>query len=500
MEGSADLNVAQPEAEAGVACEDGAANVRSGVHLDIKSDSCDGNTAGQSKGGLVVTPAPSVESPNVDSAASVPLKVSTAVLHPVCLGENPLMLPIHVQMAGAAAPQLGQLGAAPYVIASSQNPLSLPLVLDQQVLQQMNPSVIPQSNNCQQAHIMNPLTFSLPSAVDQKTDGQAQDVNLLSLLQNPAFAGLLQDLVSSQTGSPLYSLPSLAPPYTSPLAPLVPPATLLVPYPVIIPLPVPLPIPLPIPVPVLQTEDSKGNMPKPVCTVNTSTQTCPHDTTSPSGSSSRCPPSFQSHNMSSLPLVEGQALDLSLRTFPVQPKQENPSPQPDSALDLSVPCVRKKFPQQERGVAKSDSKLLASLEFSRQHKWMVDSVPCGSSSGGPQASLSRAGNLEICGSSQAAKVIVSVKEAIPAILCGKIKSLSGVSTKNFSIKRDGGQSSSLQQLYGVPAMSKAERHTANGPLNKVPKNRAIKVKKVSSQEIHFLPIKKQRLAALLPRK
>ncbi|KAM9832626.1 retinoic acid-induced protein 2 [Neosynchiropus ocellatus] len=507
MEGSTDLNVAQPEAGAGVEGEDGPANVPSGVNLEIKSDSCDGNTPGQSKGGLVVTPTPSVESANADSAASVPLKVATTVLHPVCLGENPLMLPIHVQMAGATGPQLSQLGAAPYVIASSQNPLSLPLVLDQQVLQQMNPSVIPQSNNCQQAHIMNPLTFSMPSTVDQKTDGQAPDVNLLSVLQNPAFAGLLQDLFNSQTGSPscqtssspLYSVPPLAPPYTSPLAPLVPPATLLVPYPVIIPLPVPLPIPLPIPVPVHQTEDSKGNMPKPVCTVNTSTQTCPHDTTSPSGSSSRCPPSFQPHNMSSLPLVEGQALDLSLRTFPVQPKQENPSPQPDSALDLSVPCVRKKFPQQDR-VAKSDSKLLASLEFSRQHKWMVDGVPCGSSSGGPQASLSRAGNLEICGSSQAAKVIVSVKEAIPAILCGKIKSLSGVSSKNFSIKRDGGQSSSLQQLYGVPAMSKAERHNPNDPLNKVPKNRAIKLKKVSSQEIHFLPIKKQRLAALLPRK
>ncbi|KAM4548463.1 retinoic acid-induced protein 2 isoform 1-T3 [Odontesthes bonariensis] len=482
-------------------------------------------------------PAPSVVSPAAESPAGVALKVATTVLHPMCLGDSPLMLPIHLQMAGAAGPQLGQMGGAPYLI-TSPSPVSLPLVLDQQVLQHMGPAVIPQSTNCAQLPLQNnvlcqnPLTFALPSAVDPKAAGQTQDANLLSLLQNPAFAAILQDLFPPQAGSStcqspgsVFPLPSLTPPYTSPLAPLVPPATLLVPYPVIIPLPVPLPVPLPIPIPVPQTEDSKGNMPKPVCTVSKSTQTSPKHTTSPSLSSRKFMQPLQPPNVSpsSMPLQEGQVLDLSVRAYPIEPKQEYLSPQEDSVLDLSMPGVRKKCIQSDRqvllqsaqdtsGTALSlgvectqslDSKLLgslASLEFSRQHKWLVDTSAAGSSSLGQEASLSGGGNLEIVSTSQTAKVIVSVKDAIPAILCGKIKGLSGVSTKNFSIKRDGSQAASLQQLYGMPSAPHRDQQDPNNPHKKVSKNRAIKLKKVSSQEIHFLPIKKQRLAALLPRK
>ncbi|XP_068449119.1 retinoic acid-induced protein 2 [Clinocottus analis] len=484
-------------------------------------------------------PSPAAESPG---GGGVALKVAATVLHPVCLGDGPLMLPIHLQMAGAAAgTQLGQMGAAaaPYLL-SSQSPVSLPLVLDQQVLQHMGPSGIPQSGVlCQ-----NPFGLT---AGDHKSAGQTQDANLLSLLQNPAFAAILQDLFPStptgasacqSPGSTFFPLPPLAPPYASPLAPLVPPATLLVPYPVIIPLPVPLPVPLPIPVPAPQAEDSKGNMPKPVCTASKSTQTSPKDTTSPPLSSRQYVPSLPlppRASPSSLPAAtaidDGQALDLSVRAcLPVVPKQEYPSPQQDDVLDLSVPaaarrkCVQsgrevsfRAGPDGDGGASLSlgiDSKLLgslASLEFSRQHKWVVDSTaggsgspsqPCGGSSGG--------GNLEIVSASQTAKVIVSVKDAIPAaILCGKIKGLSGVSTKNFSIKRDGSQAAAaaaaaLQQLYGVPAAAAAshhgEQHDPNNPHKKLPKSRAIKLKKVSTQEIHFLPLKKQRLAALLPRK
>ncbi|XP_028443596.1 retinoic acid-induced protein 2 [Perca flavescens] len=547
MEGSDDVSVTGTQSQTDVCSADVGggeipSKVEDGGNPLSPAESCGGgggSATGLSKGGLsnrMEPPAPPVVSPTAESPGGVALKVATTVLHPVCLGDSPLMLPIHLQMAGAAGAQLGQMGAAPYLI-TSQSPVSLPLVLDQQVLQHMGPSVIPQSTNCPQLPLQNnvlcPNLFGLPPAVDQKSAGQTQDANLLSLLQNPAFAAILQDLFPSQAGSStcqspgstFLPLPPLTAPYSSPLAPLVPPATLLVPYPVIIPLPVPLPVPLPIPIPVPQAEDSKGNMPKPVCTVSKSTQTSPKDTTSPSLSSRRCMPSFQPQNVSpsSLPVDEGQALDLSVRACPVELKQEYPSPQQDSVLDLSVPAVRKKCVQSDREAAlrsgqdasgtslslgvectpSLDSKLLgslASLEFSRQHKWVVDSSAGGSSSLSQQASLSAAGNLEIVSTSQTAKVIVSVKDAIPAILCGKIKGLSGVSTKNFSIKRDGSQGPSLQQLYGVPSASHGEQHDPNNPHKKLPKNRAIKLKKVSSQEIHFLPMKKQRLAALLPRK
>ncbi|XP_017278876.1 retinoic acid-induced protein 2 [Kryptolebias marmoratus] len=532
MEGSGDMNVTQTQNNV-CSSEEGAGEgirkVQDGVNPP-GADACDGSGTGLNKGGLsnhTDNPAPPLVSPTAEPPGGVALKVATTVLHPVCLGESPLMLPIHLQMAGAAGAQLGQLGAAPYLI-TSQSPVSLPLVLDQQVIQHMSPSVLPQPTACTQLPLQNnvlcqnPLSFGLPPAVDPKAAGQAQEANLLSLLQNPAFAAILQDLFSPQAGSSacqspgssFFPLPPLAAPYTSPLAPLVPPATLLVPYPVIIPLPVPLPVPLPIPIPVPQTEDSKGSVPKPVCTVSKSTQTSLKDTTSPSLSSRKYMPPFQPQNMSPSLMApeEGQVLDLSVRACPIELKQEYPSPQQDSVLDLSVPGMRKQVAAESGHDSNSaalslgvectqslDSKLLGSLtslEFSRQHKWLVDTSVAGSSSLGQQ---SAAGNLEIVSTSQTAKVIVSVKDAIPAILCGKIKGLSGVSTKNFSIKRDGSQGASLQQLYGMPSAPRGEQDP-NNHHKKVSKSRAIKLKKVSSQEIHFLPIKKQRLAALLPRK
>lgn len=536
MEGNNDLSGTTTQSQTD-ACS---AEVGVGEVTSKQEDGANPISAAESADSSKETPsAPLVLSPTAEPPAGMALKVATTVLHPVCLGDSPLMLPIHLQMSGAAASQLGQIGGAPYLI-TGQSPVSLPLVLDQQVLQHINPSLIPQTANCTQLPLQNnvlcqnPLTFGLPPAAEQKSAGQMQDANLLSLLQNPAFAAILQDLFPAQPGSStcqspnsaFFPLPPLAPPYSSPLAPLVPPATLLVPYPVIIPLPVPLPVPLPIPIPVPVSEDSKGNMPKPVCTVSKSTQTSPKDTTSPSLSARKCMMSFQPPNAtpSSLPVEEGQVLDLSVRTCPVEPKQEYPSPQQDSVLDLSVPGVRKKRVHSDREAAAAsaqdtggatlslgvecsqslDSKLLgslASLEFNRQHKWLVDSGAAASGSLRQEASLNAAGNLEIVSSSQTAKVIVSVKDAIPAILCGKIKGLSGVSTKNFSIKRDGSQAAaSLQQLYGMPSGSHGQAHNPNDPLKKASKSRAIKLKKVSSQEIHFLPIKKQRLAALLPRK
>ncbi|XP_075901168.1 retinoic acid-induced protein 2 [Nelusetta ayraudi] len=548
MEGSDDASVAMSDSQV----EGG--ETPSKVEEGPVEEPCDGGKAGLSnlaEAPAAPAPAPgatAAATPATEAAAGVTLKVATTVLHPVCLGESPLMLPIHLQMARAAGPQLGQMGAAPYLIAS-QNPVPLPLMLDQQVLQHVGPPVLPQSAGCAQLPLQGGVLcqnpFGLPPPSDQKSAEPPQDANLLSLLQNPAFAAIVQDLFPSQAaaaassscqspGSAFFPMPPPPPftaPYASPLAPLVPPATLLVPYPVIIPLPVPLPVPLPIPVPVPLAEDSKGNLPKPVCTVSRSTQTSPKDTTSPAASARSCKPpptppsSFQPPAASPLspPAGDGEALDLSVRGCPVQLKQEYPSPQPDSVLDLSVRAFRSKplppntsapatattahLPPGSQRSQSLDSKLLgslASLEFSRQHKWVVDSAGAGgsacSASRNQEASLGGGGNLEIVSASQTAKVIVSVKDGIPAILCGKIKGLSGVSTKNFSIKRDGTAGASLQQLYGVPSGSQGEPGDPNNALKKVPKSRAIKLKKVSSQEIHFLPVKKQRLAALLPRK
>ncbi|KAJ3598791.1 hypothetical protein NHX12_032755 [Muraenolepis orangiensis] len=479
--------------------------------------------------GVAPPPAPADTPPSSSPSepqGGVSLKVGATVLQPICLGDGPLMLPIHLQVGGAAGSPLGPIGASPCFL-TGQGPVSLPLVLDQQLLQHLGHLLPLQSNMlCQNASL----------AFDHKPSGHFQDAGVLSLLQNPAFAAILQDLFSSQTGSSSYQLPGSAPgdatfansaffqppppapppgshPYNSPLAPLVPPATLLVPYPVVIPLPVPLPIPLPVPVPVPQAEDSKGHVPR--ATVSRSTQT-----TADATSETTPPPPAGSPDASSSapPPDEGEALDLSVRTRPLEPKREFPCLQ-DDVLDLSVPGGRKRCTGPREGErvftlrstqehptaalslgvlrpveCPQDSKL---LEFSRRHKWLLDDGAGGS------GVLGGAGSLELVGTSQTTKVIVSVKDAIPAILCGKIKGLSGVSTKNFSIKRDAGQAGvALQQLClpAGPRGPQGDQRDPDNPHRKLPKSRAIKLKKVSSQEIHILPIKKQRLAAFLPRK
>ncbi|XP_072552584.1 retinoic acid-induced protein 2 [Salminus brasiliensis] len=499
-----------------------------------------------------------VVAPATEAPGGVALKVATTVFQPICLGESPVVLPI---LAGTAAPQVGQTGTTPYLM-TSQGPLSLPLVLEQQVLQHLNPQLLQQAATCPALSLQNnmlcqnpTLALGPPPALDQKGAGPVLDASLLTLLQNPNLAAILQDLFPGQGNtsptchaasppqadpfsSAFLTPPPLAHSYSSPLAPLVPPATLLVPYPVVIPLPVPLPIPIPIPVPVSACKDTKGDAepPKPTLSLSKGTQTSTHDF--PSVVTPSKDPQPPLGCPSSPVATEGEVLDLSLKPPQTQRLRSGGSVeiqqlQQDSALDLSVPGERKTCIQscsvygslpsvRERGsisgedvnngtlalgvlrpvdcTPKLDSKLLsglASLEFSRQHKWLVDNSGSGSVTGSVHdAALGGSGNIEIVSTSQTAKVIVSVKDAMPAIFCGKLKGLSGVSTKNFSIKCDASQGG----YAALPRAQGEQRGDPSDTLKKIPKNRAIKLKKVSSQEIHILPIKKQRLAAFLPRK
>ncbi|GAA6090341.1 retinoic acid-induced protein 2 isoform X2 [Tachysurus ichikawai] len=513
---------------------------------------------------LTIQAAP-VVAPNTESPGGVALKVATTVLQPICLGESPVVLPI---LAGTAAAQVGQAGTTPYLM-TSQGPLSLPLVLEQQVLQHLNPQLLQQAATCPALSLQNNMLCQNPSvalgpppSLEQKVVGQVLDASLLTLLQNPNVAAILQDLFPGQVNTspschpatspqadPFLSAflppPPLTHPYNSPLSPLVPPATLLVPYPVVIPLPVPLPIPIPIPVPVStckETKVDKVEPSKPACTSSKSTQTSTQDFCPPvmmlTKDMAVQQPPLQS---SSFPLVtDGEVLDLSVKAHQPQllhigSSQEIQTLQQDSVLDLSVTSDRKTCIQscsvygrpppsgrRERAcmsgeevcngalalgvlrpvdcTPKLDSKLLsglASLEFSRQHKWVVDSGSSGSvTSSVHDATLGSSGNIEIVSTSQTAKVIVSVKDAMPAIFCGKLKGLSGVSTKNFSIKCDASQGG----YAALPRSQGEQRGDQSDTFKKIPKNRAIKLKKVSSQEIHILPLKKQRLAAFLPRK
>ncbi|MBN3315254.1 RAI2 protein, partial [Atractosteus spatula] len=479
---------------------------------------------------LVAVPAPPIVTPPTESPGGVALKVAATVLQPICLGDSPVVLPIHLQVAGSATPQVTPAGNTPYVM-TNQGPVPLPLVLEQQVFQHLNSPVLSQGASCPAISLQNnmlcqnsSLSFNQPQPIDQKPSGQPQEPGILPLLQNPGFAAILQDLFPTQNNlnsSPCHSaasaptdpfssnfFPPPPPPsqaYSFPLSPLVPPATLLVPYPVIVPLPVPLPIPIPVPIPIPQNSESKGftGPPKQACTLSKSTQTATKESLSPLMLQNRDFSSNHSQLASpSLQPGDVEVLDLSMKSMPLQTKQEIHFQQ-DSVLDLSVTSIRKhtalslEVSHPAEGTQKLDSKMLnslASLEFSRQHKWVVDP---GTTRPGCEPKCS-SGNIEIVSTSQTAKVIVSVKDAVPAIFCGKIKGLSGVSTKNFSFKRDSTQESMLQQCYD--AKNQSEQRDANDPLKKSLKNRSIKLKKMNSQEIHILPIKKQRLAAFFPRK
>ncbi|NXS74008.1 RAI2 protein, partial [Pandion haliaetus] len=346
---------------------------------------------------LVTVPAPSILTPPAESQSGVALKVAATVLQPICLGDSPVVLPIHLQVAGSAAPQMPATSAATPYVMTTQGPVPLPVLLEQHVFQHLNsPLVLPPGAACPASPLHAGLfpgtaaPVGQPQLLDPKPSGQAQEPVLPPVFQTPGFAAVLQDLFPSQGA--LGSAPCQPPPdyaalppqaFGSPLSPLVPPATLLVPYPVIVPLPVPVPIPIPVPIPVPHGAEAK--------------------------------------------------------------------------------------PQ----------------------KWLVEQA--GRAGCEPKAG----NNIEIVSTSQTAKVIVSVKDAVPTIFCGKIKGLSGVSTKNFSFKRDLPQDSVLQ-CYDVK--SPPEPRDSAEALRKPVKNRSVKLKKMNSPEIHILPIKKQRLAAFFPRK
>ncbi|XP_040280684.1 retinoic acid-induced protein 2 [Bufo bufo] len=495
---------------------------------------------------LVTLPTAPVHSPSSDSQSGVALKVAATVLQPICLGDSPVVLPVHWQVAGGTPPQMNTSSSTPYVI-TTQGPVPLPVLLEQHVFQQLNsPLVLPQG--CPGPTIQNHLfpgttasTVGQPQILDQKMSSPVQEAVLPPVFQTPGFSAVLQDLFpppSLGTPSPCHSSPDInpipPPVFSSPLAPLVPPATLLVPYPVIVPLPVPLPIPIPIPVP--QTEkDGKGNVDLPKSTVEIlksckATQTTQEkEETKPFEYTAKTEfPQFHRHSVIKIN-NENEALDLSMKTEPLVDNDTSAEVlQEDGVLDLSVPVHKrcaststqvgtsassmsqcdlvgpstgKSFPATTLNSSlvhneltqKQDNRVICTntAEVLRQPKWV--SEPSGRVSYEPKMS----NNIELVSSSQTAKVIVSVKDAVPAIFCGKIKGLSGVSTKNFSFKRDLPQDS-MMQSYDMKSQTEV-RENADA-LRKQVKNRGMKIKKVNSQEIHILPIKKQRLAAFFPRK
>uniref|UniRef100_A0A8D0YS45 Retinoic acid induced 2 n=2 Tax=Sus scrofa TaxID=9823 RepID=A0A8D0YS45_PIG len=507
--------------------------LENGMAQLITTEAWNINSTDLVKKALVTVPAPSILNPPAESQSGMALKVAATVLQPLCLGESPVVMPIHMQVEGSSAPELNPNGNATYVM-TTQGPVQLPVVLEQHVFQHLNsPLVLPQEAPCSSGAVHSNL---FQGAEDPEAQPQLLDLRIPSQPQEPSlpFEAVLQNLFPSQGAlgpPPCQPPPGYAPvppqPFNAPLSPLVPPATLLVPYPVIVPLPVPVPIPIPIPVP--QSSESKFS------------PGCPKAPSSFGLQPFRGgPPAVQKEELKPFELLqpreyfqlsrhtvikmgsENEALDLSMKSVPWLKAGDVSAPacQEDAALDLSLATHRRSEPPPPPETLCDSSGAVdgpghAAMETPPGGGVEVPFAPATPHEAAAAAAMERhlggsdaaepprqpsgevkaENNIELGSESQAAKVIVSVEDTVPTIFCGKIKGLSGVSTKNFSFKREDAM------LQGYDISSQAEESAGSAePLRKPIKNRSIKLKKVNSQEIHMLPIKKQRLATFFPRK
>ncbi|CAH2252317.1 Hypothetical predicted protein [Pelobates cultripes] len=146
-----------------------------------------------------------------DTANNSASKIPTPVPKSIPINENPNMPPVPVPPPASIVPPMGVPPRSPPMIMTNRGPVPLPIFMEQQIIQQIRPPFL------RGPHGSNPN----------------------SPLSNPMIPGMMPNGPMHMPQMVNFGLPSLAP--------LVPPPTLLVPYPVIVPLPVPIPIPIPIP-------------------------------------------------------------------------------------------------------------------------------------------------------------------------------------------------------------------------------------------------------------
>lgn len=164
-------------------------------------------------------------------------------------------------------PPVGVPPGSPPMVMTPRGPMPLPLFMEHQMMQQMRapflrPSPHPAGSN---SPLSNPIIPGIGPPPPPRTIGPASSPMHRPLLSPHVHASANPNpgMMPPHPGLPMPGLPPFPPVNMIPngriplppmmnfgmpsLAPLVPPPTLLVPYPVIVPLPVPIPIPIPIP-------------------------------------------------------------------------------------------------------------------------------------------------------------------------------------------------------------------------------------------------------------
>ncbi|XP_050979177.1 retinoic acid-induced protein 2 [Labeo rohita] len=374
--------------------------------------------------------------------------------------EHSVNLRLHLQLAGRLPPQIGETRISPLILPPAST-MSTPLIQDQHLNSQLPPSLrsCPFAN-IQTSALLESLLLSQPEALVNHTDVPA--------FQSPGIATCLKDLIQSLSNSaecamtgPNQPIPfisnglphEIVQPTSTPIISLIPPATLLVPYPFVVPLPVPLPIPIPIP--ILMSLDSKTFI-KTGSTVDKSTQT---SSTIPCCTSSMAYPIF--------PVSQDKVLDLSLKA--TQTKREHVlSPSPDSALDLSVVNSNSRF-------------------RNGRNAWTLHE--------GNGNNITRSKyedyNGKIVRPTQTVKVIVSPTETVPAPLCDKRRGFSWDYMKADGSQDNGVQDNSKRLSTTHPHCSEPQRRILN--------NKNVHFKRDGSHMYGDTPpFKKLHLAYFLP--
>lgn len=182
----------------------------------------------------------------------------------------PPPLPLH--------PPVGVPSGSPPMVMTPRGPMPLPLFMEHQMLQQMRPpflrsSVHPGGPN---SPLSNPIIPGIGPPPPSRNIGPTSSPMHRSLLAPHIHPSSHPNpgMMPPHPGLPIPGLPPFPPVNMIPngriplppvmnigmpsLAPLVPPPTLLVPYPIIVPLPVPIPIPIPIPFSPKDSKDQPG--------------------------------------------------------------------------------------------------------------------------------------------------------------------------------------------------------------------------------------------------
>ncbi|MEQ2158841.1 hypothetical protein GOODEAATRI_016340, partial [Goodea atripinnis] len=218
--------------------------------------------AGHSSTSALVSSTSSATSPSETAAVCSPSSATSAKIPTPRPHESPLPpppVPLH--------PPVGVPSGSPPMVMTPRGPMPLPLFMEHQMMQQIRPpffrpSAHPAGPN---SPLSNPIIPGIGPPPPPRTLGPASSPMHRPLLSPHVHhsSNPNPSLIPPHPGLPMPGLPPFPPINMMPnghiplppmmnfgmpsLAPLVPPPTLLVPYPIIVPLPVPIPIPIPIP-------------------------------------------------------------------------------------------------------------------------------------------------------------------------------------------------------------------------------------------------------------